>query len=65
MDWPNALPLVEPKWDWDAAKGLEVDVLGFPNSDPKEEPKMLSFVLNPPDFVNKEFPNPCFECDSI
>jgi hypothetical protein len=41
------------------------DVLGFPNSDPKEEPKMLSFVLNPPDFVNKEFPNPCFECDSI
>ena len=40
-------------------------LLGRPKSvDPKDEPKMLSLVLKPPDLVNKEFECPVCDCPS-
>jgi hypothetical protein len=69
MDCAKPLPLVEPKRVWDGTKDLGAAACGgldWPNSDPKEEPKMLSFVLNPPDLVKRESLKPCgLECDSI
>lgn len=47
--------------------GGACDFWGRPNSDPNEDPKILSPVLKPPDLVNSEFvdcPKLSFECES-